>query len=206
MVGRPRLQFWHEYASTYSYIAAARIGALAAAHDVEIDWRPFPLGPLLFQQQGMKDTPFNVVPVKGRYMWRDMERLCASLELPLQRPDIFPQHTILAARVAIIGVEEGWIAQYAPAVYRANFADNRDISSAATLGPIIASAGGDADAVLARAATDEIKAALRAASEEAMALGIFGAPSFVTGDGELFWGHDRMEAALDWAAAHHKKH
>lgn len=198
----PRLAFWHEYASTYSYLAAARIAALADARGVQIDWRPFPLGPLLFQHQGMKDSPFNVVPVKGAYMWRDMERLCAAQGLPLNRPARFPQNTLLAARVGLVGRQEGWIDRYAPAVYRANFADGADLSEPATLAPLIAGAGATPQTVLARAASEEIKAELRAAGEEAMSLGIFGAPSFTTADGELFWGNDRLEAALDWAVAH----
>ena len=197
---RPKLEFWHEFASTYSYLAAVTIGARAAARGVDIVWRPFPLGPLLYQQQGMKDSPFNVVPVKGQYMWRDMERLCAAEGLPFAKPAVFPQNTQLAARTALVGAREGWIAAYAPAVYRANFAQGADISQPTTLAPLIEAAGGDPAAVLARAATDEIKTELRAAAEEAATKGLFGAPSFVCADGELFWGHDRLDAALDWAA------
>jgi 2-hydroxychromene-2-carboxylate isomerase len=196
----PRLEFWHEYASTYSYLAAARIGALAQAADVEIVWRPFLLGPIFFQQQGMKDSPFNVVPVKGRYMWRDMERLTRKFGLPFRRPAIFPQNTLLAARVAAVGAHDGWIAAYAPAVYRANFAEGRDLSDAATLAPLIRDAGADPDAVFADAQSDAIKTTLRLATEEAARKGVFGAPSFVAEDGELFWGHDRIDDALAWAA------
>ena len=196
---RPRVEFWHEFASTYSYLAAARIGARAGVRGVDIVWRPFLLGPIFFQQQGMKDSPFNIVPVKGQYMLRDMERLCAAEGLPFAKPAVFPQNTLLAARVGLIGAREGWIAAYSPAVYRANFAEGRDLTQPPTLAPLIAAAGGDPDAVLARAATDEIKAELRAAGEEAAGKGLFGAPSFVCADGELFWGHDRRDAALDWA-------
>ena len=206
MTGSPRLQFWHEYASTYSYIAAARIGALARTRAIDIVWRPFLLGPLFFQQQGMKDSPFNLVPDKGRYMWRDMERLCAGFDLPLERPAVFPQHTVLAARVGLVGAHEGWIERYSSGVYRANFVEGRDISKAETLAALITAAGGDPDAVLARAGGEAIKAQLRAASEEALTKGLFGAPSFVTDDGELFWGHDRMDAALDWAVRHAQTH
>jgi 2-hydroxychromene-2-carboxylate isomerase len=194
----PRLSFWHEYASTYSYLAAARIGALAHARGVAVDWRPFLLGPLFAQQQGMKDSPFNVEPVKGRYMWRDMERLCARYDLPFRRPAIFPQHTLLVARVATVAAREGWIARFSPLVYRANFAEGRTLSDAAVVADLIAEAGLAPDAVLATAQSEEVKSALRATGEEAERLGIFGAPSFTTADGELFWGHDRMEDALDW--------
>ena len=96
----PQLDFWYEFASTYSYPAAMRIEALAAARGVGLRWRPFLLGPL-FAEQGWRDLPFNIYPVKGRYMWRDLARICESLGLKLTRPDPFPQNTLLAARVAL---------------------------------------------------------------------------------------------------------
>ncbi len=70
------LAFWYEFASTYSYPAAARIEARAAAAGVALEWRPFLLGPI-FARQGWADSPFNIYPAKGRYMWRDLQRICA---------------------------------------------------------------------------------------------------------------------------------
>ena len=95
----PPLQFWYEFASTYSYPAAMRVEAVAAARGLSVAWRPFLLGPL-FAAQGWRDSPFNVYPVKGRYMWRDLQRICDAAQLPLHRPDPFPQNSLLAARVA----------------------------------------------------------------------------------------------------------
>ena len=69
-------EFWYEFASTYSYPAAMRVAALAAARGVTLVWRPFLLGPI-FAAQGWRDSPFNLYPAKGRYMWRDLERICA---------------------------------------------------------------------------------------------------------------------------------
>ncbi len=70
------LQFWYEFASTYSYPAAMRIEGEAKARGVAIDWRPVLLGPI-FGAQGMQDSPFNLYPIKGEYMVRDLTRLCA---------------------------------------------------------------------------------------------------------------------------------
>ena len=67
----PKLEFWYEFASTYSYPAAMGIEALAETAGVEVVWRPFLLGPI-FGEQGWNDSPFNIYPAKGRYMWRDM--------------------------------------------------------------------------------------------------------------------------------------
>src|SRR4051794_16765870 len=79
------VEFWYEFASTYSYPAAMRIERLAAEAGVQLRWRPFLLGPI-FQEFGWKDSPFNIYPAKGRYMWRDLERICASDGLPLKLP------------------------------------------------------------------------------------------------------------------------
>src|SRR5262249_39385127 len=84
------LQFWFELASTYSYPAAMRVEARAAEKGVAIEWRPFLLGPI-FQAQGWNDSPFNVYPAKGRYMWRDLERVCAKEGLGFTRPSRFPR-------------------------------------------------------------------------------------------------------------------
>jgi 2-hydroxychromene-2-carboxylate isomerase len=193
-----QLDFWFELASTYSYPAAMRIGPLAEQRGVHVRWRPFLLGPI-FKAQGWPNSPFNIYPAKGRYMWRDLERLCASLDLPFFRPEVFPQNTILASRIALLGLREGWGEDFCRAVYRAEFGEGRDIGDATILTDIVRALGQDGERVLAQAQSDDIKAALRAQTEEAQALGIFGAPSFVTADGELFWGNDRLEAALDWA-------
>jgi 2-hydroxychromene-2-carboxylate isomerase len=198
MGGQGMLDFWYELASTYSYPAAMRIEEAAAAADVKVRWRPFLLGPI-FKQQGWTTSPFNVQPDKGRYMWRDLERICGGMGLPLRPPEPFPQHSLTAARIATIGQEQGWGPAFAKAVYRAEFGDGRNISDPATLADILQALGLDAVAMLKCAETPEIKAALRAATEEAMRLGIFGAPTFIAGDGELFWGNDRLEQAINWA-------
>ena len=80
-------EFWYEFASTYSYPAAMRVAALAKARGVELTWRPFLLGPI-FAANGWRDSPFNIYPAKGRYMWRDMERICGALGLPLSAPSL----------------------------------------------------------------------------------------------------------------------
>jgi len=194
----PTLDFWLDYASTYSYLAAARIGPLARAAAVTVRWRPFLLGPI-FQAQGWNSSPFNIYAAKGRYMWRDMERSCEHLGLPLTRPARFPQNSILAARVALIGFDDGWGEDFSHAVYRAEFAESRDIGETATIAKILGKLGRDASHVLEQAQAAENKARLRSQTEEAQRLGIFGAPSFTTADDELFWGNDRLEAALAWA-------
>jgi 2-hydroxychromene-2-carboxylate isomerase len=191
-----QLEFWFEFASTYSYPAALRIEETAAVVGVTITWKPLLLGPI-FQRQGWNDSPFNIYPVKGRYMWRDLERQCAKYGLPFRRPSQFPRNGLLAARVACAAADEPWCPAFVRAVYRANFAEDRDIADRDTIAAILAALDQDASTCLAAAETPENKTRLRALQDEGAAHGIFGAPSFVAG-GELFWGNDRLMDALAW--------
>src|SRR5262245_39252339 len=197
-MGAPVLDFWFDFASTYSYPAAMRIGPLAEQAGVEVRFRPFLLGPI-FKSQGWTTSPFNLFPAKGRHMWRDLERLCADLDLPFRQPDPFPQHSVLAARAALAALDHGWGPDFCRAVFRAEFGDRRRIDDAATIADVLAGLKIEPAPVLEAAQSDAIKARLRAQTEAAQQRSLFGAPSFTTADGELFWGNDRLEQALRWA-------
>jgi len=188
------IEFWFEFASTYSYLSAARIEAVASAAGLEVVWRPFLLGPI-FADQGWSDSPFNQQPAKGRYMWRDVERLCSGYSLEYQRPSAFPRNGLLAARVAQASLGEPWLPDFVKAVYRANFAEDRDIGQAEVIGNCLESSGASRSAAFERAEGPAGRQSLRASTDCARELGIFGAPSFVV-DGELFWGNDRMGDAV----------
>lgn len=196
-MSRPVVEFWYEFASTYSWLSVMRIEPLAEVAGVQVEWKPFLLGPV-FMALGWNDSPFNIYPPKGRYMWRDLERLAARYGQPFRKPSGFPRDSLLAARVALVGVAEGWVAPFSRAVMSANFAEDRDIGQAEVIAAILSRQGLDADAVIGRALSDDNKQALRRQTEQATELGLFGAPSFRVGE-ELFWGNDRLEDALDWA-------
>jgi 2-hydroxychromene-2-carboxylate isomerase len=202
---RPQLQFWFEFASTYSHLAAQRIEPLAQAAGVELIWRPFLLGPI-FKAQGWDDSPFNIYPAKGAYMWRDIERESARLGLPFRRPSVFPRNGLAAARIATAGVGAAWLPAFVRAVYTANFADDRDIADPAVLAQLLAQSGcRDPQGVITASTSAQTKETLRAATEEALSLGIFGAPSFIAA-GELYWGNDRLEEAIDAARSLKEDH
>jgi 2-hydroxychromene-2-carboxylate isomerase len=192
------LDFWFDFASTYSYPAMMRIAPLAREAGVTVRYRPFLLGPL-FKAQGWDTSPFNLYAAKGRNMWRDLERLCGDLGLPFRRPEPFPQNSLLTARVALVGFTADWGERFCRAAFQAEFGDGRPIEDAGVLGDILAQLNVAAAPVFEAAHGDDVKAALRRQTEEAQRLGIFGAPSFTTEDDELFWGNDRLERALAWA-------
>lgn len=193
---REPLEFWFEFASTYSYPASMRIEELAAEAKVSIRWRPFLLGPI-FAAQGWADSPFNLYAVKGRYMWRDMARLCEKYELPFRRPSVFPRSGLLAARVALWAAREPWCPPFIRAIYRANFAEDRDIARTEIVAEILASMGLRPDDIIAHAQSSKNKLLLREQTDRAITLGIFGAPTLLVGE-ELFWGNDRLEDAFDF--------
>ncbi len=195
------VEFWFEFGSTYSYLSAARIEDVAAAAGVPVLWEPFLLGPI-FAEQGWEDSPFNVYPAKGRYMWRDVERLCAKYLIPFTRPSRFPRNGLLAARIACLAraTSEHWLPEFVRAVFRANFAKDRDIGDAAEIRSILDSFGQPGAQLVEQARAPGNKRRLREQTQRAIELGIFGAPSFMVGE-ELFWGNDRLEDALAWAGS-----
>lgn len=193
------VEFWFDFASTYSYPAAMRVEESAGRYGCSVKWCPFLLGPI-FKEQGWTDSPFNIYPVKGRYMWRDLERLCAALRIPFRKPSEFPRRSLLATRIACADEDSEWTREFARRVYKANFAEDLDIAEPAVLLNCLSGLVNDPAAVLAASRDQETKARVRHITERAMTLEIFGAPTFVVGE-ELFWGNDRLEAALEWSRA-----
>lgn len=188
------VEFWFEFGSSYSYLTAMRIEDCARAAGVPLLWRPFLLGPI-FRSFGWETSPFVLQEAKGRYMWRDMEREALRLGLPFRRPSQFPRIALLPMRVATLGAAEPWIGEFCRRVMRQNWVEDREIDNADAVRSALDGLVPDADATLGAALAPANKLRLRARTEEAAARGIFGAPSFFVGD-ELFWGNDRLEAAL----------
>jgi 2-hydroxychromene-2-carboxylate isomerase len=189
------IDFWFDLASPYSALASLRI--VDVAQGLEVRWHPFLLGPI-FQAQGWNDSPFNLYPSKGRWMWRDVPRRAARRGVAFRQPSRFPRHSVLANRVALVALEEGWGEDCVRATFRAEFGGDADIADPGVMAGIVARLGHDGPGVVARAQTQPVKDGLRANTDQASRQGIFGAPTFLV-DGELFWGDDRLEDAVDWA-------
>ena len=192
------IELWYEFASTYSYLTVSRIEAVADAAKVPLVWKPFLLGPI-FVGQGWRDSPFNLYEAKGRYMWRDMERLCEGYGLAFRRPSEFPRNGLLAARTALVAHDRGFGPGFSRAVYHANFAEDLDIADSRVVAEIVERFEHDPGEILQAADAAENKQRLRAQTDDAKRAGIFGAPTLRVGD-ELFWGNDRLGDAIAWAA------
>ncbi len=181
-----QIEFFHDFASPFSYLAAMQLDALAERYEAKVIYRPMLLG-ALFKQIGTPIVPIEQMSApRRRYMGRDLTDWAELRQIPLQFSSHFPLHTLQALRAALV----------APGLtlplYRAAWAEDRDLGDAATLEAVIAAAGEDAGAVLAQAGSDTIKAQLRENTERAVAIGACGAPTFLINGQTLIWGQDRL--------------
>jgi 2-hydroxychromene-2-carboxylate isomerase len=189
------LDFYWEPSSPYSYLASTLVEAVAQRIGARLLWKPILLGKV-FEVTGNR---MNVaVPAKGKYMFEDLELLARHYGLPLTQPKVFPVNRVAVARAALAAPAERQ-AELSKALMRAYWGEGRDVGNAEELRRVIAGIGLDADAVLARTQEAAVKDELRRNTEEAIARGVFGAPSFFI-RGRLFWGCDRLALLEEWAS------
>jgi 2-hydroxychromene-2-carboxylate isomerase len=182
------VDFWYDFSSPFAYLASTRVQGLAERTGARVDWRPFLLGGL-FRAIGSPNVPLHsFAESKQRFMRKDMQRHARAYGVPFEFPSRFPMRTVLPLRMALAAGPD--IARLSHAVFRAYWGEDRDISSPSELARIAAEAG--LDPTLVEGASDPtVKQSLLAAGEQAVALGLCGAPSFVVGD-QVFWGQDRL--------------
>ncbi|MGO8868528.1 MAG: 2-hydroxychromene-2-carboxylate isomerase [Alphaproteobacteria bacterium] len=194
----PKIEFWFEFGSNYSYLSVMRIEDEALRRGVRIVWKPFLLGPI-FRALGMENSPFVLQKEKGAYVWQDMVRQCRKYGLRWVQPSTFPRLGVLPLRVALLGVEQPWIGAFCRRVMELNFVLDQDINQPDRLAPILTELGLPASDILEQAQAEPTKGRLREQTEEARGRGIFGAPTFFVGT-EMFWGNDRLDDALLFAS------
>ncbi|MCB9762945.1 MAG: 2-hydroxychromene-2-carboxylate isomerase [Alphaproteobacteria bacterium] len=190
------LRFFHDFASPFSYLASTQIQALADARGAALTWSPILLG-ALFRDIGTPDVPlFEMSAPKAQYYARDLADWAAWWGVPFGFPSTFPVRTVLPLRVALQDQRA-----VAP-LYRALWAEDRDIGDPAVVAEVLQEAGLDARGLIEGAQDPAIKAALRANTEEARALGVCGVPTTLVNGAQLIWGQDRLglvDAALTGA-------
>jgi len=194
-----QMDFFYFFGSTYSYLSIMRIEKTASQAGVTVRWRPFYVRAIMIEQNNI---PFRDKPIKRAYMWRDLERRANRFEIAWAGIPPYPvDKEGLANRIGIISAQEGWAPDYAKAAYRTWFIDHQDFGDPATTADILTQIGQDASRVIAHARSDKICRAMEQETEVARQLGIFGSLTFAIG-GEIFWGDDRLEEALEWAQSH----
>lgn len=192
------IECWFDFASPYSYLAVMRIESAAAG--VSVVWKPFLLG-AVFKALGWSEAPFIQQKEKGVYMWKDLARQCEKHGLPWRRPDVFPRLAPLPLRVTLLGEKEPWIGAFCRGIMALHFASERDvdINSEAAVAGVLDSLGQPAGDWIGKAKHPSAKQALKDQTEAARSRGVFGAPTFFV-EGEMFWGNDRLDDALAFAA------
>jgi 2-hydroxychromene-2-carboxylate isomerase len=182
------LEFFFDYGSPFSYLADTQLAGLAARTGARLVYRPMLLGGV-FKETG-NASPITI-EAKGRYMRSDLQRWAAHYGLPAPHNEHFPINTMHLMRGAIAADRLAAFAAYHRAIFDAFWRDGLNLADAAILGAVLERAGVDAQRIAAMAQEHSVKEALRAATDEAVRRGAFGAPTFFVGD-EMFWGNDRM--------------
>jgi 2-hydroxychromene-2-carboxylate isomerase len=183
----PHLHFWFDYSCPYAYLASTQVQALAARTGASLIYEPMLLGGV-FRAVGTPQKLFaELSPPKARHNALDLERWADLFEVPLVMPAGHPMRTVEALRATILTKNDPLVVR---GFYVAYWTQGLPPSEKATMRGVLETAGHDADAIFAR--LDDAKDDLRARTDRAIALGIFGAPAFVV-DGELYWGQDRID-------------
>ncbi|HSN99239.1 MAG TPA: 2-hydroxychromene-2-carboxylate isomerase [Candidatus Nanopelagicales bacterium] len=184
------VEFWFDYSSPFTYLGATQIEATAARHGAAVQYRPFLLGGL-FKGIGTPDVPMLAAPEPKRRLYlADLFRWAEHYGVPFRFPSRFPMNTVKPLRMTLSLPDEERRRLVHP-MFRAYWAEDRDLSDDTTLREIAAAAGFDPEPLLAASHDERWKSALRAATDAAVEAGICGAPTFAV-DGILYWGQDRL--------------
>ncbi len=191
------IEFWFSIGSTYTYLSVIRLKEVEEKFGVKFSWQPFSVRKIMLE---MDNVPFPPTKqVKADYMWRDIERRAYSYGFEAKVPAPYPLKKFdFANSVAVLGVQEGWCAEYVSATYRRWFVDGLEPGSEPNVSESLREIGQQPENVLKLAADDKIQKAYLKQTEQAQSKNIFGSPSFIVDD-ELFWGDDRLEDAVNWA-------
>lgn len=187
----PKLEFYFDYGSSYSYLADTQVAGVCARAGAELIYRPMLLG-AVFKETG-NGSPASI-PAKGIYSLRDLHRWAERYGVPFAFNPHFPVNTLKLMRMAVAAQRLGVFAQYHAAVFRGMWVEERNLGEAAAVAALLTAAGLDAAQLAGEAEREEVKSALKANTQEAIDRGVFGAPALFVGD-ELFWGNDRLDFA-----------
>jgi 2-hydroxychromene-2-carboxylate isomerase len=185
------VEFFFDVGSPAAYLAWTQLPALCADGRGAIDYKPMLLGGV-FQATG-NHSPMTV-PSKGRYMERDLQLHAQANGVPFRHNPHFPINTLTLMRgaTAIQMQQPERFADYLDAVYRAIWVDQKDMNDPQVVAEVLQAAGFEPAALVAQASQPQVKDRLKQVTQDAVARGVFGAPTFFV-DGHMFWGQDRLD-------------
>ncbi|HWI79935.1 MAG TPA: 2-hydroxychromene-2-carboxylate isomerase [Ramlibacter sp.] len=188
---RQTVEFYFDVGSPAAYLAWTQMPRLAEEAGAVIDYKPMLLGGV-FQATGNK-SPMEV-PAKGRYVMSDLQRFAQRYQVPFSQNPFFPINTLTLMRMAT-GVQmqdTSRLAAFVDSIYRAVWVEARNMNDPATVAEVLQAASFDAPAMMALAAEPQVKERLKAVTQDAVARGVFGAPTFFV-NGQMYWGQDRLD-------------
>ena len=192
------IDFWFSIGSTCTYLSVTRLTEVSQKTGASFSWKPFSVRKIMREMDNIPFPPNKQTKVE--YMWRDIERRARGYGFVANVPAPYPlQEFDLANRVAVLAMQEGWCEDYVRETYRLWFIDGHEAGSDVNLTQTLSEVGQDKLRVLELADSSDLEAAYLNQTESAKQAGIFGSPSFIV-DGELFWGDDRLEDAINWAS------
>jgi len=202
-MSRPVIDYYFWMNSDWAYLGADRLEELARRQGASINYRPVDL-PDVYRRTGGQLLQHRA-PERQAYRVIELKRWCRKLGMPLNpRPAHMCPNADLASRIVIAADQAGLpVAALYKAILAAQWCEERDISSEAALRDILGAQGLPVQDLMRQAGTPEIQALYRRYTDEAVAAGVFGSPSYVF-EGELFWGQDRLdmlEEAIELARA-----
>jgi 2-hydroxychromene-2-carboxylate isomerase len=183
---KPRLEFFYDYVSVYSYLANHVVNGFDG---VDVVHRPMFLGAVM---QATGNRPPATVAAKGKYLTKDVYRWIDAYGIPFKFNSIFPQKTLGALRLAVAAQRSGVFERVHPLLFEAAFVTDRDLGEASVLKDIVTAAGVDSGDLLSDIGDQSIKDELKANTDEAVERGVFGAPTFFVGE-QMFFGNDRFD-------------
>ncbi len=185
------VDFYFDVGSPAAYLAWTQLPALCLETGATLNYRPMLLGGV-FQATG-NHSP-STVPAKGAYMNDDLGRYAKRYGVPFRSNPFFPINTLTLMRAvtAVQMSEPVRFSQLVDALYKAIWADAKDMNDPAAVAAVLQAAGFDPQVLVAQAGDPQVKDRLKAVTQDAVARGVFGAPTFFV-DGQMYWGQDRLD-------------
>ena len=190
----PRLEFFFDCSSPWTYLAFHRVESVAQAAGAELAWRPILVGGVFNTvNRSVYAQRADPVPAKLHYAAKDLQDWAGHLGLRIAWPEVFPVNSVKAMRGCLFAEHRGQLPAYARAVFEAYWGEGEDISRDAVLEGIAVQAGLDPAACAEGIRSPELKAALRANTDELIERGGFGSPTFFVDGDDMYFGNDRLE-------------
>jgi 2-hydroxychromene-2-carboxylate isomerase len=185
------VEFYFDVGSPAAYLAWTQLPQVVQDARGEIEYRPFLLGGVFHATGNRSPTE---VPAKGQYLLDDLQRFARRYGVPFRHNPHFPLNTptLMRGAMGLQMREPARMVPYVDAIYRAIWVDAKNMNDPATVGAVLQQAGFDAGKLLALAADPAVKDQLKATTQDAVARGVFGAPTFFVNN-QMFWGQDRLD-------------